>query len=153
MEELAGQINRAIIASIVLLLVIVITTGLSIFASRVHVLIGAAIEFFSRGFVFVVWLTFVLLAYAPIRKVFEEFGADMTPVQRLLEQCVYSSFILVPVAFILCVINATVLAVIARFNRNAATAWSSFVSIQLLVLCLATVFGVFGQVRYLQHQL
>ena len=149
MEAIPSVSSQLTLAS-VLMVIVVIATGFSIFASRIHIVLGILLDFFTRGFVAVVWLVYLLLILPGLFKIFQEFGIDAPASLLLLRSLIHSWYIVVPVLFFAVVMNTVIFGVALRFNKNAASIWSAFVSVQVLFCFLVPLFVVLGQIQNLR---
>jgi hypothetical protein len=150
MEESIPSVSSQLAIAFALIAIVVIVTGISIFASRIHIVVGVLLEFFSRGFAGVILLAYLFLIAPGLLKIFEEFDLQAPPLFLLLRSLIHSWYFVIPVTFFAVVFNTVIFGVILSFNRNAATIWSAFVSVQVLLCYLVTIFVVLGQFQQMR---
>lgn len=153
MEPSIPSVIPIILFSIVLLLTFVITSGASIFASRIHPAIGMVIELFSRGLLGLLWIAFVVSAFSGIKEINEVYDLRLTPLMLLANELRQGAMFVAMGVFFAVIINAGIFGLVLFFSKNGASIWSGLVSTFLLLCCLLPIFLLLGQIRLLNQML
>ena len=72
----------------------------------------------SRGFVFFAALLYVLMIYPRIKFVLEEFGGSPSPLFLLIKSIFSAWFLVVPVAFLMLILNSVILGLISHRDKE-----------------------------------
>lgn len=129
--------------SFIFLLVWAVTVAVSVVGSRVPLIVGLLMDFFSRGLFVVLWLVYIVSTVPSIKQMFEEYGMQLPGFTMLVMEAIPSyGLILFPLIIVAMVVNSTAFGLLHRKNKDLATIWTFVASSLTLVCCSMTILAM-----------
>lgn len=132
-----------IVFSVIFLLVWAVTVAVSVVGSRVPLIFGLLMDFFSRGLFVVLWLVYMVSVVPSVEKMFVEYGMQLPGFTMLVTTAIPNhGLILFPLIIVAMVVNSMAFGLLHRMNKDLATIWTFVASSLTLVCCSMTILAL-----------
>ena len=143
-----------IVFSVVFLLVWAVTVAVSVLSSRVQLIVGLLLDFFSRGLFVVLWLVYMVSVAPSVSKMFEEFGMQLPGFTMLVKEAIPSyGLVLFPLIIVAMAVNSTAFGLLHRKNKDLATIWTFVASSLTLICCSMTILAIVSPLKSIISEL
>lgn len=153
MQDIPG-LSGTIAFSFIFLLIWAVTVAVSVVGSRVPLIVGLLLDFFSRGLFVVLWLVYMVSVAPSVGKMFEEFGMQLPGFTMLVKEAIPSyGLILFPLIIVAMAVNSTAFGLLHRKNKDLATIWTFVASSLTLVCCSMTILALVSPLKSIISEL
>ena len=140
--------------SFIFLLVWAVTVAVSVVGSRVPLIVGLLLDFFSRGLFVVLWLVYILSTVPSIKQMFEEYGMQLPGFTMLVMEAIPRyGLILFPLVIVAMAVNSTAFGLLHRKNKDLASIWTFVASTVTLVCCSMTILALVSPLKSIISEL
>lgn len=140
--------------SFIFLLVWAVTVAVSVVGSRVPLIVGLLLDFFSRGLFVVLWLVYILSTVPSIKQMFEEYGMQLPGFTMLVMEAIPRyGLILFPLIIVAMAVNSTAFGLLHRKNKDLASIWTFVASTVTLVCCSMTILALVSPLKSIISEL